>query len=563
MSLILVWIVILMSGVVALWALAAAGLAALKRPARFTVPHSLRIVGWIPVAASGGLIALAFLFRDSNLMPLELARAVEILLPPLTALQAAFLFSPEDEPALEVTMAAPRSLARTLLERLVILLILQGGVALIASLFATSLTGESLAQTVARWLPPLLFFSGLAVCLTLITRRAILGVVIISLVWFAFALLGEAMVARWPFTWPFNVYLQPDHAEYALNRLFVALLGVNLIVLAATRLLRDEERLLLGDRKMKKARKEIPNPNIQTPSVSQHLPLATFHLPLIFSQLAGMIHYESLLQLRRPGLLAVVGGLIGLPLLSVLFNRSQLAELSAAVAAGGLTPENARALITSQAVLGSWLTAWGMCMLLLPIVVADTLPKDKHLGVRELLESLPLAPGTYLTGKMLSVWVGLLAGVGLAALIGSAVWWGLAGPFNLRIFFEMWFVGVASLALINSGLGVLLAAGQPTNRRAIFVGAAFAIAGLALFGPGMIMHGSIWNLLNPSRPELGMYYMFGWPGAGAGDDPTLLLRAAALASRAAALRDIATGAAEVALAWVIVWGWLRRRGDVE
>lgn len=113
-------------------------------------------------------------------------------------------------------------------------------------------------------------------------------------------------------------------------------------------------------------------------------------------------------------------------------------------------------------------------------------------------------------------------------------------------------------------LWALAAAGQPTNRRAIFVGAAFAIAGLALFGPGMIMHGSIWNLLNPSRLELGMYYMFGWPGAGAGTgDSTVLLRATALASRAAALRDIATGAAEVALAWVIVWGWLRRKGDVE
>ena len=310
---------------------------------------------------------------------------------------------------------------------------------------------------------------------------------------------------------------------------------------------------------MKKARKEIPNPNAQTPSVNEHLPPSTFHLPLIFSQLFGMIRYEFLLQLRRPGLLSVVGGLIGIPLLSLLIGRSQFSELSAAVAAGGLSPESARAIITNQAVLGSWLYAWLMCNILLPVVVADTLPKDKHLGVRELLESLPLTPGTYLAGKMLSVWVSLLAGVGLAALIGSVVWWGLAGPFSLGIYFEVWSVGVASMALINSGLGVLLAAGQPTNRRAIFVGVAFAILSLALFGPGMILHGTNWNLLNPSHPELGMYYFFGWPGAGAGDP--LSLRATALASRSAALRDIAAGAAEVAVAWIVVWAWLRQGND--
>jgi len=554
-----VWIVLPLLGMVALWSLTFSGLAALKHPALFTTRHSLRIVGWIPVAASGGLVALAFLLRDSYLMLLELARAVEILLPPLAALQAAFLFSPEDEPALEVTMAAPRSLAWTLLERLAVLLVLQGSLALIASLFAASWTGESLVQTVVRWLPPLLFFSGLAICLTLITRRAILGVVILSLLWFAFSLLGDAMVARWPFTWPLNVYLQPDHAEYALNRLFVALLGVNLIVLAATRLLHDEERLLLDDRKMKKARNKTPDPNAQTASAQDD---ASFVMPrkhplLFLFQIAAMIRYEFLLQLRRPGLLAVVGGMIGLPLLSFLVNRSQFAELSAAVAAGGLSFENARAIITNEAVFRSWLTAWGVCMMLLPIVVADTLPKDRHFGVRELLESLPLTPGTYLAGKVLSVWVSLLGGVGLAALIGSAIWWSLAGPFTPGIYFEMWFVGVASMALVNSGLALLLAAGQPTNRRAILVGVAFAILSLAFFGPGMILHGTNWNLLNPSHPELGMYYMFGWPGAGAGDP--LSLRATALASRSAALRDIAAGAAEVAVAWVVVWIWLRRR----
>ncbi len=55
--------------------------------------------------------------------------------------------------------------------------------------------------------------------------------------------------------WPIHVYLQPGHAYYALNRVPLILAGVDLIILATTRLLRDEGRLLLGGRSARKPRK--------------------------------------------------------------------------------------------------------------------------------------------------------------------------------------------------------------------------------------------------------------------------------------------------------------------
>ena len=72
----------------------------------------------------------------------------------------------------------------------------QGGAAVVLSLIAVNVTGEPLTQIVLRWLPPLLFFTSAALCLTLITRRAIFSVAIISLLWFTLNLFGDAIVER-------------------------------------------------------------------------------------------------------------------------------------------------------------------------------------------------------------------------------------------------------------------------------------------------------------------------------------------------------------------------------
>jgi hypothetical protein len=180
--------------------------------------------------------------------PINAARVVETIVPLLGAVQAAFLFSPEDEPALEVTLAAQRPIAWTMLERLAWLFALQGSVALIGSAAAAGLTGESLSVAVIRWLAPLLIFVGLAVCLTLLTRQPAMSIGLLIVVWCGLLLASEQLIALWPFLWPIGVYLQPDRPDYALNRLFLILLGLWLIRLALTYFIRDEERVLLGGR---------------------------------------------------------------------------------------------------------------------------------------------------------------------------------------------------------------------------------------------------------------------------------------------------------------------------
>jgi pimeloyl-ACP methyl ester carboxylesterase len=223
------------------------------QPHGWTWRISLRLLGWWPVVASAGLVGLALLTSTSDVTPLSAARCVETIVPLLAAVQAAFLFSPEDEPGLEVTLACRRPLAWTMLERLLWLLLAQGSIALIGSSLAAGLTGESLGVVIARWLAPLLVLVGIAVCLTLMTRLPMMSLGLVVILWSGLMLASEQLIRVWPFLWPIGLYLQPEQPDFWLNRLCLTLIGLWLIRLAVTTFIRDEERVLLGGRSKSKS----------------------------------------------------------------------------------------------------------------------------------------------------------------------------------------------------------------------------------------------------------------------------------------------------------------------
>jgi hypothetical protein len=176
------------------------------------------------------------------------ARVVETLVPIVAAIHAAFVFSPEDEPALEILLASRRPVGWTVAERLAVLLAGHGSMALVAGLAAARLAGETPGLSIMRWVPPLLVLTALAVCVTISTRQSVFSVCIVLLLWFSLMLAGEGLLMHWPSLWPIQPYLQPDHDYYALNRAGLTLAGLGLIWLASSYLLRDDERVLLGSR---------------------------------------------------------------------------------------------------------------------------------------------------------------------------------------------------------------------------------------------------------------------------------------------------------------------------
>lgn len=209
---------------------------------------NLKLSGWLPAIASALVVGgfLAF-YNTSHVEIVYLRRIIEVVIPLSFGLHAAFVFAPENEPAIELLLSYPKPLTRLLLERLLTISVLHGSVAIIATLLvATNWNVESIGMAMVRWLAACVVLGGVAVVTTQLTRQAAFGALLTTLLWASSLYGGDALLKRWPWAWPAHIYLQPENASmqiYSLNKLFLILLGLALIFLA-TVLLRDDERSL-------------------------------------------------------------------------------------------------------------------------------------------------------------------------------------------------------------------------------------------------------------------------------------------------------------------------------
>ena len=389
-----------------------------------------------------------------------------------------------------------------------------------------------------------------------------MGVLVTSLLWFALTFFGDVLILRWPVAWPLHLYLSPDMADFALNRAILVMLGLSLIALSATGLMGNQERLLLGSQKKQQRLNRLR----QTYAGQQiNLSLTPFTVSnLSVGQLMAMGRTECLLQWRGAMLPALTIGLMVTPVLGAFISRSKFSGYREALAGGAISLETAKANITAEMMPILWMGTALIALAVIPILVAATIPKDRQLGVRELLDALPLPPAIYLTGKLLSLWVNLLVCIGLAALVSGLTWWLVVGPFDVGRFLTIWFLGAAGLSLINAGSSMLLAAGQPDTRRAVLVGIGYAFICLVGVGLALVPVSPLWRSLNPARPAVLLYYAFGWPGLLANaDDMTRLAvdYVRQLAGPKDVMASLMVGFGQVAVLWTIVWLWLRRNRD--
>jgi hypothetical protein len=233
------------------------------RTFRFAWRASRRIVGWEPAAWSLAVIVLLLVNDRIGFISLALfepRRIVETVIPLAMGLQAAFAFSPRDEPALEVILSAPRRLIWLLVERLAVIGFYQALAACIGMGIVFVYSGGHLVEAVARWVSPSIVFVGVAVYVTLVTNQAVVSVVLTILAWWAFGFLGDALVESGLPIWPlsemrpvvraFHVFLQPDAcnaADYLVNRVALVVVGLGWLALAF-RLLGNTEHFLLGQK---------------------------------------------------------------------------------------------------------------------------------------------------------------------------------------------------------------------------------------------------------------------------------------------------------------------------
>jgi hypothetical protein len=217
---------------------------------------SFRIAGWMfPVVTIISLIIVA-------LFPNLRSRSAEIVIPLIAAMQAALLFSPDDEPALEIMLASPRPTAWLVYERLSALLIMQLGIGVIWTFTLTMMADmPAFGDILIGWLPPTLALIGLALAITVMMRRSSFGILAAIFLYAALLFAGDMAVLRWNFAFPVHLFMGRDlpmlfalqweisaDTLYALNRAVVTLVGVFSVIAVVYRIRNTEWVLGAGSR---------------------------------------------------------------------------------------------------------------------------------------------------------------------------------------------------------------------------------------------------------------------------------------------------------------------------
>jgi hypothetical protein len=260
-------------------------------------------------------------------------------------------------------------------------------------------------------------------------------------------------------------------------------------------------------------------------------------------QLTSIIRYELQMQWRRRGMLVMMVGLVAAFTLAGLVEKSLMAQVEYPEIPADLRQQVAQ-LQATFAILYSWPVCLTLMMLALPLVASETIPKDRHYGVRELLDSLTLGRGIYLAGKVLSVWAAVLIGYVVVACLGGLIGWWLFGPYRVGAYLTMWGMDLIPAGCFAAGMGTLLAAGQPNRRRALLAGVAFAVYCIAMV---ITTSGTVWDAICLARPSAYLLYVFRdiAPGSTLRYPPLQIPLTLGL------------GAAQIALVWLIAWGYLR------
>lgn len=218
-----------------------------KQRWRLAWKFSFRASGLLLALVAGALVLARIVIALGQVEQAEATfGSFEVVIPLIVGLHAALLFAPDDEPALELLLAAARPPVYLIYERLAALIGLQGGLALVLSLLAAVTSGANLLDLVMVWLAPSICIVGLCLAATLYARRTAFGVLTAIALCVAMAFGREVILPMFPKLWFMIFYLDARTVtvgQYFGNRLFLMAVGVIGVGLVLYRM-RDTEQLL-------------------------------------------------------------------------------------------------------------------------------------------------------------------------------------------------------------------------------------------------------------------------------------------------------------------------------
>lgn len=560
---------VLLAGLL-LYLLATMGWAFVRHPKQVAWRVSLKMMGWLPVAITAGVLALTIRDGSQTLMPRLEISALQLIIPLAMAIQAALVFAADEEPGLEMLLALPRPIAWIIVERLAVVVLAQTGIALAGiALTLAQKPDQDVMVLLISWIPSAVFLSGLALYITLRSRVMVFGALMAAVLWFIFALFGDFFLpgTAWPsplnlvqpFLWAIHVHASPEDfallRDYWLNRLF--LMGAGMwFIWRGLREVRDEEYLLMSaaSKQRRKTARIAENPVMASQKLKLDIMLRVVDITINpLHQIAGMAWYEFKMHWRRRAIrvitLTIILGLVAVLLLMGDTFTATIPTLGDISLLAQHEQELVRGLVL---VMFSASMALTTMMLALPVVMADTVPLDKQQGMSELLDSLPVTSAVYLAGKLTGFW---LAGLS-SALIGMAVigvlWWLRSGNYDIGPGLDLWLAVIFPLVILKGGLAVLIGAMQPNRRRAAL---AIIVVFIVTFALGRSLDNPTMSIyLNPVPYSVLMSSL---------STPFTALASTPVAAPPSNLNSpdvmpvLFAGVIQLVIVWAAVWAWLR------
>lgn len=251
-----------------------------------------------------------------------------------------------------------------------------------------------------------------------------------------------------------------------------------------------------------------------------------------FRQTVGITRYEMVMQIRRRGVIALVGflfvGMVGLSLISS--NATPVPEIAGlpverlefvgdeVIATliesdGGLVTMTLPAEDTAS--IPRWLTGLpvaeingtfavvftaGISAILVmtgaAMMMADAIAVDHQVRVSEALAVLPLHRSAYIVGKVLGAALPLGAGLTLLYAVYAAYARVRFGPYDLWVLTRFWFIVLTSSGMIVAALAVVVGGLARRRRTALLLGIGLIPGLIGLFALLMF---SLFAVIDPSQ----------------------------------------------------------------
>ncbi len=216
------------------------------------------------------------------------------------------------------------------------------------------------------------------------------------------------------------------------------------------------------------------------------------------TKLNAIIRYEVLMAWRRRSLpLIAIVLLVGVCFFSLMVADANQRWLTESMLARIESGEYTMGQFTTLSLFSIIIAGMIFFCVGIAAIAGEVIPLDSQFKIRELLNTLPVSIATYLGGKLLGAWCGVVLGWFSAGIIVAPFLWLIIGAYDWRVFLLLWVSLLLPAALTSAALSVLAAAPVRSRRVAVLTGVLVMPVALAVGVRGMVAFVTIPSLISP------------------------------------------------------------------